>query len=321
MFFKRIVFFILLFGLTCQHLHSGGRTGAPVLKFQPSPRVNSLGESGVALSGDYTTTSLNPALLGTLEGYPVSALFYNAFIDAFVGYFGGSIEAGPGNLGFDVLGYFGGEVTVDDTAGRYDGLDGEEFQTQKDLVYSVGYGGRIYQGFYSGMKLRYYSSTLLETYSTTSLSVDGGILWKTPFFKAGHSNIYNGLFSPGLRAGISFLNAGRGLSYTEQADPDPLPSLIKGGISYPLRFNKEHATLVNSDLTYDPENEKLRGNTGIEYIHKEMLFLRTGYRINYEIKNFTWGVGIKYDRFRFDYGMGLVRAMNDEHILMITAEF
>lgn len=321
MFFKRVVFFVLLFGLTCQHLHSGGRTGAPVLKFYPSPRINSLGGSGVSLSGDYTAASLNPALLGTLEGNPVSALFYNAFIDSFVGYLGGSIATGPGNLSFDVLGYFGGDITIDDTAGRYEGMHGEEFRTQKDLVYSLGYGTQIFQELYSGIKFRYYSSTLLETYSATSLSADGGILWETSFFDTGHRNIYNGIFSSGLRLGISFLNAGQGISYTEEAGLDPLPALIKGGTSYSLRFNKKHSSLVSLDLTYGLENGKLRGNAGIEYLLQEMFFLRTGYRINYEIKNFTWGVGIKYDRFRFDYGMGMVRAMNNEHTLMVTAVF
>ncbi|MGM0441221.1 MAG: PorV/PorQ family protein [Elusimicrobiota bacterium] len=321
MFFRKILFFIPVFILNLQPLYSNGSTGAPILKFCPSPRVNALGESGVSFMGDYTATGLNPAQLGTLKKNAVSAVFYEAFLDSVVGYAGGALNVGPGSIAIDTLGYVGGKITIDDTAGRYEDLHEESFITQEDMVYSAGYGAKISPKMYGGLKVRYYTSTLLETYETAALSIDGGFLWDTPFFKTGNKNVYGRIFSPGIRAGMSVLNMGKGVGYTKEGATDPLPTLIKGGVSYPAIFNEEHASLISLDSTYNFGSEIIRINTGFEYIYRDMFFLRSGYRFNYEIKNFTWGAGVKYSRFKFDYGMGIAQAMNSEHTLMFTVNF
>ncbi len=322
MFFKLftiLFYFVLSGGLQCSY--AGGVTGGAMLKFYPSPRVNSMGESGVSLSGDYSASDLNPAILGTVEKRNFSALFYNSFLDSNVGYLGSSLKIGPGSLGIGVLGYFGGMITIDDSSGRHEGLHEQNFQTQKDIIYSSGYGFRIITGVYAGWRLKYYTSKLLESYRASSFSGDGGVLVKTHFFKTGHKNVYTRLFSPGIQVGGAVLNLGQGVAYTSGADTDPLPVLFKGGASYPVRFNDEHASLISLDITYEPECESVRGNVGLEYSHSEIIFFRAGYRLNYEIKNFTWGIGLKYNRFSLDYGMGIVGAINSEHSVMAAVEF
>jgi hypothetical protein len=42
-------------------------------------------------------------------------------------------------------------------------------------------------------------------------------------------------------------------------------------------------------------------NSGIDIGFKNIIFLRAGYQTNYENKNFTSGVGIKYKNFTLDY--------------------
>ncbi len=313
-------FFLSLFVFSVTGvLYCDGTTGAPILNFYPSSRLNALGGSGVSVAGDFSMASVNPALLGTLRTNTASALFYNAFMDAAVAYLAFSKKTSGGSLSLETLGYFGGEITIDDSAGRHTGMHGKTLTAQRDLVFSAGYGNRLFtEGLYGGVKLKYYSSVLLEEYTASAFALDGGCLIKTTLFKTGNPYIYNRIYSPGLRLGFSVMNAGSGVSYTKAADKDPLPLTLRGGISCPVRFSEEHAVLVAGDVTHETNQDITRGGFGFEYINRDMFFLRAGYRLNYEIKHFTWGLGAIYGRFGFDYGMGLSSAINTEHMFIVS---
>jgi len=243
-------------------------------------------------------------------------------MDSSLGYAGAAVNTSAGSVSLEALGYFGGKITIDDTEGRHEGLHGEELDAQKDILLSLGYGRKMMEpGLYGGLKVGYYTSSLIEEYSSQAIKADAGFLMDTALFEKGHKNIERRVYSPGINFGLSFLNMGPGVSYTERADPDPLPFMMKSGLSYPVRFDNEHSALFTADVTYEYVTEKIRGGGGIEYINGDTLFLRAGYCINYEIRNFTWGAGLRYEGFMIDYSMGLTSAMNNEHTVMVKYDF
>jgi hypothetical protein len=97
--------------------------------------------------------------------------------------------------------------------------------------------------------------------------------------------------------------------------------MLRGGVNYPLRFNPTHAILVTAEAVDVNENDTIKGGAGLEYINNETFFVRAGYKINYDIKHFTWGLGFKYDNYSLDYGMGVNTAIGSEHNVLFSIKF
>ena len=316
------LFFLLIFVFCNLPLYSAGTTSAPLLNFLPSPRINAMAGSGVSVPGNFNTSAANPALLGSLEGSSASALFYNSFMDSGLGYLAYCRELGPGSMSVELVEYFGGKITIEDSEGRHEGLHGKKLSAQRDTILSLGYGRRFFAPeTYGGIKIRYYSSTLLEDYKASNVSADAGVFVRTLFFKTGYPNLLSRPYSPGMGAGFSLRNIGSSISYLSKAESDPLPLSVRAGLSYPLRFDAENAFLISADFIYKPNNDIIRGGIGVEYENSGMFFLRGGYMLNYEIKNFTWGLGVRHGKLQLDYSMGLTSAINSEHTFMFKMDF
>jgi hypothetical protein len=277
---SKINIILILFALVCPIVvNAAGTTGGVILNYLPGPRINAMADAGTALAGDFNASSWNPAVLGTLKGFSISALYYNAFEDT--------------------------------------ELNNKTITAQQDLVFSLGYGFKLKKRLYVGLQGKYYSSTLIEEHKATSYVMDGGLFLRTGIFKAGDQKRNKGFSSNGLDMGVSMLNLGQKISYSDSSAKDPLPLLYRGGISYPFNINRDHGVLIAGDVVGDAE-QNIKGGTGVEYSNKDMIFARAGYRVNYEIKKLTWGLGFKYNKFHFDYSMGLNSAINSEHSIMMT---
>lgn len=79
-----------------------------------------------------------------------------------------------------------------------------------------------------------------------------------------------------------------------------LPSAIRFGVGY--KFGKGDLKFRSSAEGYQvSDGGKFHIHTGIEAGYKDMFFVRAGFQSNYENKNFTAGVGFKYNAFTLDY--------------------
>jgi len=81
-----------------------------------------------------------------------------------------------------------------------------------------------------------------------------------------------------------------------------LPSAIRFGVGY--RFGKGDFKFRSSAEGFQvTDGGKFHIHSGLEAGYKDMFFLRAGFQSNYENKNFTAGIGFKYNAFTLDYSV------------------
>lgn len=88
----------------------------------------------------------------------------------------------------------------------------------------------------------------------------------------------------------------------------PIPQTLDIGISGYLinneknlgLFSDKHTLLLAADII-QPRDYSQQYHMGLEYGLKDILFIRSGYKFNYDSQGFTAGFGLKYSRFRIDY--------------------
>jgi len=297
------------------NVSGAGTSAATILKYLPGPRMEAMANCGGSLDRDFDSSSWNPAVLGTVKGWNISTLYYSAYSDSSVGYLGVGKDMFGGTIAVKWLGYFGGKIKINDYEEPL--LHGSSFISQRDMVFTIGYGFSLSDKIKAGAAAKYYMSTLIEKYKASAYAGDLGMFFKTGLFKYGSPGIFRKYYSGGLNFGVSVLNLGTKLSYTDSGEEDPLPFMWRAGAGYPARFNRDHSMLLTIE-TYDDNESEIRVGFGAEYNYQDQFFLRAGYRINYNIKNFTWGMGFKYGCFKMDYSMGLNSAVNTEHTVLIA---
>jgi len=98
-----------------------------------------------------------------------------------------------------------------------------------------------------------------------------------------------------------------------KTEPWPLPLTFRVGVAMdfvggndPILESKQNRfTLAVEGVHPNDNTEKL--NIGAEYAWSEMVFARVGYKINYDLEEWTFGVGLRMDivnqQVGFDYAL------------------
>ena len=116
----------------------------------------------------------------------------------------------------------------------------------------------------------------------------------------------------GLRIAAAVLNIGKTeILRTERIE---LPFTVKIGAAMPVQFGGFDWTAVLDGVLERSEPFHLHG--GIEWSLVQKLHIRAGYQTGYDNRNFTFGTGITWNRYRFDYGyMPFQSGLGDSHWL------
>lgn len=135
----------------------------------------------------------------------------------------------------------------------------------------------------------------IDTYRDYALNGDFGVL-----VEAGQ----------GINVGAAILYLGQKLQVgSEETD---LPTAYRLGASY---RNKNF--LVAADLVSEDSDNHI--HIGGEYNLLEGLFLRAGYRTNYDSRDFSAGVGFSHRNFRIDYAyMPYSDKIDNSHLINLT---
>jgi opacity protein-like surface antigen len=214
-----------------------------------------------------------------------------------------------------------------------------------DVAFSVSYGTTVTENFAVGVGLRYIRSNLAPqgqgaergSGKANAFSFDVGLLYKFPFL------------SKKLTWGMNMSNMGPKISYIDVAQADPLPTNLKTGFAYKLvnqKYNKltlafdvnkllvtPHSEGTSADPFYEAiitswyddddmemEFKKMIYCAGMEYIYSDLIALRTGYYYDEmgKVKYTTFGAGLKYSLYSFDFGYV---SAGDGHPLSDTMRF
>lgn len=159
-----------------------------------------------------------------------------------------------------------------------------------------------------------------------------------------------------LRAGLAILNLGPSLKYVDNGSPNPLPLNFRLGVGFDPYVDATHRFTIALDMNkvlvrqrggtaseefkVDPAwkalftawgdeslSEEFKDaiyNAGLEYAFSDFIFARVGWveDVTGDITDYTYGMGLNYQGFRFDYaGYPQATGLDNVNRFSITYDF
>ena len=318
-----------------------GTSAVPFLMIAPGARAGGMGESGVALANDATAIFWNPAGLAFQYEDPEydtigEASFMHTqwlpqfnFSDLFYDYFALRYymeDIGMVGMSFTWLN-LGESIETDN-----EGNEGQRFNSQEYAI-TLAYATKLEDNLGLGVNVKIIRSELapegvnVGTEKTdglaTGFALDFGVLWEPD---------YN-ILEKRLRLGANLSNFGPAIFYNDKAQSDPLPTLLRLGAAYKVfddEFNRIVVTYETTRMLVRKDGAKaddfltavfysswVKGSVkdrlnsfthsmGLEYWYGNLIALRAGFFNEHKDfgnrKFITFGAGLVYDIFGFDFG-------------------
>lgn len=281
-----------------------GTTAAPFLKIEYGARPVGMAGAFVALANDASGMYYNPAGIAELDKVYVHGGHTRWFADLTYNY--ATFIVPTKRVNFSLWGSFltGDEMKV--TTVEHPEGTGQTFGYTDGLLGFTA-SARLSDRLSVGLTTKYIQQ-MLHNESAATVAFDIGSILKTPF--------------KGLRLGMCMANYGGRMQLTGndlivQTDPwpdyggnpdvearmtsesFPLPLAFKLGIAFELLgreeavFTNQHNSVTVALDGIHPNDGKEKLLIGLEYCMLDMLFLRGGYKVNYDTQKFTLGTGVK----------------------------
>lgn len=321
------ILLVLLAGNSVQKAQAQSEAGVLFLLISPGVRADGMGEAFVALANDASAVYWNTGGLAFLQGRQLLIMHSNWLpqlgSDMFYDYVAYTHH-------LKGLGTFGASVTYLNMGTQNVTLENSpqvvDHFTSYDFAISGAFGTLVGEHTGVGINMKVIRSNLAPFGAgkekgkgqTWSFGVDLGILYKTPFIK-------------NLNLGANLTNLGPKISYIDVDQADPQPTNLKVGLAYHIinsKYNKLTYVLDfnkllvrrykngKSDPFYkaiftswgdQPINQEMKEvitHTGLEYWYSDLIALRVGYWYDEigNVKPYTFGAGLKYSIYRFDFG-------------------
>ncbi|MEA3287781.1 MAG: PorV/PorQ family protein [Candidatus Marinimicrobia bacterium] len=309
-------------------------TAAPFLKMGVGARSMAMGGGFVALSDDASALYWNPAGMTSSPVVSAIASHNNWLLDITHDYVG-VIIPGRSNESFGIS--FTSLTMGDQPVRTLENPDGTGLNySVMDLAISAGYARQITDRLSFGI-----SGKLIQlaahNESAQTMALDIGSILRTDFH--------------GLKIGMALSNFGGDIRFSGRdliinADIDeningnyesdvdlrtedwPLPLMIRIGISMDLigtgeaMFLNEFSRLTLAIDADHPNDGPEHLNIGAEFAVRELVYLRGGYRHNYDQESWTMGAGVRLDltglgQVSLDYAVKPMSAFGNTSILSI----
>jgi hypothetical protein len=212
------------------------------------------------------------------------------------------------------------------TRGFEEDEKGYEVKAEENFVLTGGYSRKILNRLQIGITYSLINIKLIEKISRTTTALDLGILYPDlgiRNFTLGFTvqNIGLSFFSKNDNQ-LSLIAFHRKITFDEEGDYLPLGFRL--GISYKMAMFPQFPDLyylVGADLV-KYLGSPYRTHLGLEQWYKGIFALRIGYKIGYDLATLTGGIGIAWNRYKFDYGFTLYgRGMRDDHLISLGVGF
>lgn len=285
----------------------GERAGLSALSFLKNdlnPRSAALGGSSVALSGDAYSALTNPAALTDVKNttYALSHYFIGAGINH--SYFSGAypLKNKVSSLAFSVNALNSGEME-ERTEFQPEGTGRKVFVS--NMAFGLTYSRQLSSLFSAGVTVKYIYEGIAD-YTNHNATVDVAFLYRTDFKDlkfavmiqnfGGNSNLNTSEDIP-----VTF-NRTTGLNL----DANTVPTVFSLGVSM-IPFKTKNQSLLTSIQLNHPNDNAENFRLGLEYQVKELVYVRTGYKISVIGQNFSAGIGFKTrigaHPFKVDYSV------------------
>ncbi len=306
------------------------QSGMQYLKIGVDAEMVGRGEAGISYVKGVRSIFWNPAGLSYLEGKEIY-FSHNSWIADI------SEEVFAGAMSFDNIGTFGvnviwmnyGSLKKTSVANSVSGssklgyVDEGTF-TPVDMAFGVSYSKRISEQFSFGgnLKMMYedYGTNTVVNISGEEEQVDNTI--KSFGFDLGT------IYYPGYKSlafAMAIQNFSTDIKY--QQESFGLPLTFKLGLSMnmlDLVEEKPASSLILAIDAIHPRDYTERINVGLEYNYLGIFQLRGGYRSNYDIANYTAGVGLRYSlasgmQFKLDLSYMIISSGRFSNPIQLSA--
>lgn len=218
-------------------------TAVPFLQIEPDSRGAGMGNTGVAMADNASALFWNPAGLAFQKGNNQASITHSNWLanfnvsDLFYDYVVGKYYV-------EGIGTFGAHLTYlnlgEQVETREDGPEPISRFQSYEVALGGSYGYQVSKNLGVGTSLRLIYSSLASGTSISaqkvnpgsSVALDLSFLYKTDTFALGGRDAR-------FSFGTNLSNIGPGIQYTDNAQKDPLPTLLRFGWSFDLDLDDE----------------------------------------------------------------------------------
>ena len=280
-------------GISSNDIERVGQAGWQFLKINGDARQAGMGGAFAAISGGNANAVFgNPAALSDVATYDVQLNAMSWIAD--IKHQSVALAANLGDIGvvgvsLAMLDYGDIPETINSPAsggGTSPLVTGNVFSA-RDFAGGFSYARKITEKLSIGGNFRWMRQTIAEL-SMNNWSLDVGTLYYTGY-RSLRVAIAARNFGPDSRFG------GWSEQYQTESDNVRMPLDLRAGIAMDFLDEDESPHLVTVVVEGDhPNDGREKFHVGASYAYDNTLFLRGGYKFNYDEQRFTFGAGISY---------------------------
>ena len=305
---KKFIFFILVITLQTAMFAGGfskvGTAAAQFLKIGVGARAMGMGGTFTAIASDVSTIYWNPSGIANLNRTSIGFTHSQWFADISHDFAGVIVPLSSSDfLAVQATTLNTGEQEVT-TVEKPEGTG--VFYDVRDLAIGLSYARQLTDRFSVGISAKYVMQTLYNE-QASSLTLDIGSYLRTGFhgliIGMAISNFGGSMQLEG-RDLITITDMNKDISGNYNPDAMlttqeyPLPLIFRvglamdfvGGVDPIIASESNRFTLALEGTHLNDNNERF--NIGVEYSWTETVFLRGGYKLNYDSENWAFGAGI-----------------------------
>lgn len=325
---KRLFLAIALIGLGI-HQSSAQKVATSSLQFlkvMPTARATAMGDAFSTLATGADAVFWNPAGVALAHNLEFTGTLSLWLFDSRQGALSFATPMGDwGSLGVQLQYVDYGsmqETSVDQlrfvgdpSAGNYNpGLTGRTF-SPFSYVIGISYARQLTDKFAAGVTAKFVNESLWEGSTASVINPSTGQAEAVNTFARLFLFDFGMQYNTGFRSiclGVSIQNFGQQVKFGKEAYPAPLTFRI-GAAADMIGQNALLAQSITNRFTiaydlFQPNDYAQQMHLGGEYAFDETVFLRAGYKFNYDSDGFTAGIGVRQTiigtRFAFDYSYG-----------------
>lgn len=300
-----------------------GTASLTFLKIGVGARAVSMGGAYVAMANDVSSMHWNPAGLAQIGHHELMVSHLDWLVDINLEYLGYVHQVGSQvAVGTFVELLHMADMPVTTEYHPYG--NGTYFQ-YSDLVTGICTSVRMTDKFSFGVTMKYVRENMADIIMDGFLVDVGTYYWtgfKTLRIAAAMRN-----FGPELRPGGSYARKeiDGSVKKTRYESFSP-PTVFTLGVAMVVLENTSKTHMITGSLQMNhPMDDAENYILGAEYLWRNLLSLRAGYRMNSEVSPLSFGTGLKLKvagkRFKFDYSYSDYNFLNDTQQISLGFEF
>ena len=286
-----------------------GTTIFQFLKVMPDAQSTGMGDAVTSTINNANAVFYNPAGLSDVKKGDLSLSFYKYFFDVKTTALSLAYNIGTGGtLGLHTIFTDVGSIDVTTTEqlvfledGTYNpGLTGETISPSQ-MVVGLSLAKSLTDKFSFGVTSKYVREDLVMA-SADGFVFDFGLIYKTGYRSIQTSAVIRN-FGPEISFSDDEITTNNN-DFESYPPPQTLAIGVSGFLIAPensLFFLSRNQSLRAAFDIIGPRDYDQQYNTGLEWGYQDLLFIRTGYKFNYDTQGISFGMGLRFNNFRGDY--------------------